>query len=387
MTFPYGPAYGFGLYVHWPYCSRICPYCDFNVYKAKSSHDTSDLVDSIIADIKQHREFLRDHRPLDSVYFGGGTPSLLSATDISKILSSANSAFGLVDNAEITLEANPNDVDANDISDWRSVGINRLSIGLQSIDNRALQFLGRDHTATVGHTSIEKAMSVFDKLSVDLIYALPDQSLSSWQSELNHVLQLGISHLSLYELTFEERTAFGRRLQRGEITQPAEDTRADFYQLTNEMTTAAGLPWYEISNYAKDESSRSIHNKIYWRGGDWIGVGPGAHGRITKGETRFATESQRRPTDYIVRARSVLEQLDNREPLDSEDISNELIIMGLRLREGIELSRLKRTGRDLDVDTVDNLRNEGLVHITNDRIHLTNKGCLLADAIGSRLAI
>lgn len=386
MTIPYGPAYGFGLYVHWPYCSRICPYCDFNVYKAKSSHDTSNLVDSIIADIRQHREFLSDHPPLDSVYFGGGTPSLLSSTDISKILRSASSAFGLVDNAEITLEANPNDVDTNDIRDWRSVGINRLSIGLQSLDNRALEFLGRDHTATVGEKSIEKAMSVFQKLSVDLIYALPDQSLTSWQSELNHVLQLGIGHLSLYELTFEERTAFGRRLQRGEITQPTEDTRADFYQLTDEVTTAAGLPSYEISNYAKNESSRSSHNTIYWRGGDWIGVGPGAHGRITKGEARFATESQRRPSDYIVRGRSFVEQLDNCETLDTEDISNELVMMGLRLREGIELGRLQRTGRDLDIDTVDNLRNEGLLQITNDRIHLTYKGCLLADAIGSRLA-
>lgn len=386
MIIPYGPSFGFGLYIHWPYCSKICPYCDFNVYAAKSSQDTSALVDSIVADIRQHREFLSDHPPLNTVYFGGGTPSLISSSDIGKILRSAGDSFGIEKNAEITLEANPNDVDRSDIASWSSLGVNRLSVGLQSLDDRTLQFLGRDHTALAGVKAIEKAKSLFKKVSVDLIYALPDQSLRSWEKELTQALHLGTDHLSLYELTFERRTAFGKRLERGELTQPNEDLRADFYQLTNEITHNAGMSSYEISNYAKNESARSKHNMVYWRGGDWIGVGPGAHGRITSGSSRYATENERKPANYVDSVKSRARQLVNLETLDSKDISNELLILGLRLKEGIEIDRLQRAGHTLDQDTVRYLIEEGLVKVKRDRIHLTNKGYLLADAIGSSLA-
>lgn len=386
MTIPYGSSYGFGLYIHWPYCSKICPYCDFNVYAAKSSRDFSSLVDSIIADIRHHHDLLPEHPPLKSVYFGGGTPSLMAASDIGKILESVNNTFGIEQNAEITLEANPNDVNRNDITSWLSLGVSRLSIGLQSLDDTSLQFLGRDHTSGAGRTAIEKAKLVFKKVSVDLIYALPEQSLQSWEQELNQVLQFGVNHLSLYELTFEERTAFGKRLERGEIVQPKEDLRADFYQLTDDVTRKAGMPSYEISNYATNESSRSEHNTIYWRGGDWIGVGPGAHGRITRGSTRYATEKARKPAEYVALVGSRTDQLSDIEILDCKDVAKELLMLGLRLEEGIEVDRLEKAGLVLDQDIVLDFTKEELVKVTRNRIHLTNKGKLLADAIGASLA-
>lgn len=382
----YGPKFGFGLYVHWPYCSRICPYCDFNVYAAKTTRDTSSLVKSVVADIQHHREFLPDHPTLNSIYFGGGTPSLLSASDICTIMDAASESFKISEDAEITLEANPNDVISNDICRWREAGVNRLSIGLQSINGQSLKFLGRDHSAKSGLEAVETALHVFQSVSADLIYALPNQSLESWEQELKQVLTFDLDHLSLYELTFEERTAFGRRLNRGEIIQPSEDLRADFYQLTIEVTKRAGMQSYEISNHAKNENSRSVHNTIYWRGGDWIGVGPGAHGRITRGTKRYATQMESKPTDYMRAVESRNGMLDNLVELDAREISNELILMGLRLKEGIEIERLKRLGHIIDRDSLEMFIEEVLVKITSGKVHLTEKGFPLADGIGAKLA-
>lgn len=386
MIAPYGYQYGFGLYVHWPYCSRICPYCDFNVYAAKYSHDTSILVDAIVSDIRNHHEFLPDHPKLKSVYFGGGTPSLLSASSISQILDTVRDTFGISKNAEITLEANPNDVLNCDISGWDIAGINRLSVGIQSLKESALKFLGRDHTAATCLKAIEAAMAKISSVSVDLIYALPDQSLVSWEEELEQVLEFNIDHLSLYELTFEEKTAFGKRLARGEITQPTEDVRADFYQLTDQVTKLNGMPKYEVSNHARTERTRSKHNLIYWRGGDWLGVGPGSHGRITKGGIRYETEGMQKPVDYI-------ESIDtkvgrkNIERLSERDTSNELLMFGLRLNDGIEIERLDTLGHKLDRESLEELQEAGLIRISEGWLQLTDKGYPLADAVGTRLAV
>ena len=386
MIAPYGYQYGFGLYVHWPFCSRICPYCDFNVYAAKSSHDTSILVDAIVIDIRSHHKFLPDHPQLNSVYFGGGTPSLLSANSISQILETARETFGIGKNAEITLEANPNDLLKCDIGGWESAGINRLSLGIQSLQESALKFLGRDHTPATCLKAIEAATKKISSVSVDLIYALPDQSLESWEEELEQVLEFEIDHFSLYELTFEEKTAFGKRLARGEITQPTEDVRADFYQLTDQVTKSNGIPRYEVSNHARMERARSKHNSIYWRGGDWLGVGPGAHGRITKGGIRYETEGMRKPADYI-ESINTNDGRENIKKLSDRDTSNELLMFGLRLKDGIEIERLETLGHKLDRESLEEFQEAGLIRISEGRLQLSDKGYPLADAIGTRLAV
>lgn len=386
MIAPYGYQYGFGLYIHWPYCSRICPYCDFNVYATKSSQDASILVDAIVTDIRIHHEFLPDHPQLNSVYFGGGTPSLLSANSIGQILKAARDTFGIGRNAEITLEANPNDVLECDIGGWESAGINRLSLGIQSLQESALKFLGRDHTASTCFKAIEAAMAKISSASVDLIYALPDQTLESWEEELEQVLEFNIDHLSLYELTFEEKTVFGKRLARGEITQPTEDVRADFYQLTDQVTKLKGMSRYEVSNHARTERARSKHNSIYWRGGDWLGVGPGAHGRITNSGIRYETEGMRKPAAYI-ESINTKDGRKNIKKLSDRDTSNELLMFGLRLKDGIEIERLENLGHKFDKVRLAEFQEAGLIRISEGRLQLTDKGYPLADAVGTRLAV
>ncbi|MCF6329463.1 MAG: radical SAM family heme chaperone HemW, partial [Henriciella sp.] len=267
-----GPQYGFGLYVHWPYCARICPYCDFNVYAAKE-RDTAPLASAICEDIERHRKALPDHPALDSLFLGGGTPSLLSPAQIEAIIGVAQAQFGLKPEAEVTLEANPNDVLRDDLGAWASAGVNRLSIGVQALNDEALGFLGRDHNSAQARKAVALAAQYFNNYSIDLIYALPGQSLSGWQVELSQALSLGAPHLSLYELTIAERTAFGMRAARGELVAMPDEAQADLYEATQAICDAAGLPAYEVSNHARAPRYQSVHNHIYWNSGDWIGVG------------------------------------------------------------------------------------------------------------------
>ena len=262
-----GPDYGFGLYIHWPYCARICPYCDFNVYAAKD-RDPGPLLEAMCRDIIDNAARLPSHPPLNSVFFGGGTPSLLPAGSIGRLIESAEKAFGLVEGAEISLEANPNDVLRSTPSDWQKAGINRLSLGVQSLDDDALRFLGRDHDAQAARTAYESAAQQFNNISLDLIYALPDQTLTAWEDQLQAALRLGAPHLSLYELTIEPPTPFGKQVERGEWSPLNDDRQADLYELTQALCEAAGLPAYEVSNHARTPDFESVHNRIYWRSGD-----------------------------------------------------------------------------------------------------------------------
>lgn len=382
---PFGRDYGFGLYVHWPYCTRICPYCDFNVYAAKD-RDTAPLVAAIRRDIAAHQTRFGAGRPLDTIYFGGGTPSLLTPSDIHDLIEAAQDVFGVRPEAEITLEANPNDLLNLDIEGLRAAGINRLSIGVQSLRDEALGFLGRDHDADAARRAIERALPLFASVSIDLIYARPEQSPQDWTEELSEALQLGAPHVSLYELTIEEKTAFGRKAARGELVPMDEDAQADLYDLTEDIMNTAGLPAYEVSNYAASSEHQSQHNLLYWRGGDWIGVGPGAHGRMSDGLARFAIEAPRRPAEYIKTYQEAATPAGVTE-LSALDTARELLAMGLRPCEGFDPKRIERlTGAPLDPELIGAFANQGLLVSTQNRLALTASGRLLADRIAAELA-
>ncbi len=374
-----GPEFGFGLYFHWPYCTRICPYCDFNVYAAKD-RDTEPLVAAMIADLEAQRRRLPDHPEVDSVFFGGGTPSLLSPAKMALLLHKVNDTFGIASSAEITLEANPNDVLSANPKSWAEAGINRLSLGIQSLQDEALKFLGRDHDSTQARTAIDAAQSVFDNHSLDLIYARPGQLLKDWEAELTATLALGAPHLSLYELTIEARTAFGHRAARGELVPMADDEQADLYELTQAVCEAAGLPAYEVSNHARAPEFESRHNHIYWASGDWLGIGPGAHGRLTMNDNRIATEAPRRPSDYE------LSQKPEATPLSRTDTAREYVPMALRPVSGLDLERFQRVvGEPPAPDVLEDLVSNGLAGINDNRLVLTVAGRLVADHIAALL--
>lgn len=374
-----GPEYGFGLYIHWPYCTRICPYCDFNVYAAKD-RDSEPLLQAIIDDVRSHRAALPDHPQLDSIFFGGGTPSLLSAKQIERVLSAVLEIFGIKTDAEISLEANPNDILRSDPSDWALAGINRLSLGIQSLDDQALLFLGRDHTGQNARAAVDRAQAHFDNHSVDLIYARPGQTAEAWQRELSDTLAIGAPHLSLYELTIEERTAFGKRASRGDLVPMEDDDQAELYDLTQDMCEAHGLPAYEVSNHASAPKYQSRHNHIYWASGDWIGVGPGAHGRLTIGGTRFTTEAAMRPHDYIAALNPT------QTALSDQDTATEFLAMALRPTGGLELDRFETLfGAAVNPEVLTNLVDQKLAEQDKTKLRLTQSGRLMADYIASLL--
>ena len=383
---PFGPQYGFGLYVHWPYCSKICPYCDFNVYAAKA-RSAEPLLKAISDDIRIHRPRMPEHGALDTVYFGGGTPSLLKPGEVAGLLATAEEVFGIKPGAEITLEANPNDVLRADLRGLKAAGVTRLSIGVQSLRDNALAFLGRDHDAVSARAAVERALHIFPNASIDFIYARPSQSIDEWGDELGEALALGAPHLSLYELTIEQRTAFGKAVSRGELVPMDPDAQADLYELTQTITTRAGLPAYEVSNHAAGPEFRSRHNQIYWHGGDWIGVGPGAHGRVSVGGKRYASEAEKRPEAYIANVVALGSGWGQASTLYPLDIARELIAMGLRDIKGIDVQRIEAmSNTPVPRDRIEAFIAEGWVRFDGTTLSLTPAGWLLADAITSQLA-
>lgn len=375
-----GPEYGFGLYVHWPYCARICPYCDFNVYAAKD-RDTAPLLDAIVQDIFRHRDALPDHPELDSVFLGGGTPSLLNGDQMARIVEAAKDAFGLRPGAEITLEANPNDILIGRPDAWRKAGVNRLSIGIQSLEDEALEFLGRDHDAAGAIEAVKSIQPMFENHSIDLIYARPGQSETDWSEELKRALDLGAPHLSLYELTIETRTAFGKRAARGELVPMLDDEQADLYERTQDICEAAGLMAYEVSNHARAPELESRHNHIYWASGDWIGVGPGAHGRLTIDGVRHANEAARRPADYISQKQTTVSTLSTSES------AREYLAMALRPLAGMNLARFESLfGNAPAPETIEDLIENGYATLDDNTLKLTIQGRLIADYVASLLA-
>ncbi|MDJ1009457.1 MAG: radical SAM family heme chaperone HemW [Paracoccaceae bacterium] len=368
-------AAGFGLYVHWPFCQSKCPYCDFNSHVAAAVDETA-WRQALVSEVYRVGAEL-GRRPLTSIFFGGGTPSLMDAATVGAIVDAATEAFSPSNALETTLEANPSSVETGRFLGYRTAGVNRVSLGVQALDDTALRALGRLHTAAEARAALDIAMANFDRVSFDLIYARQHQSLSAWEAELAEALAVGTDHLSLYQLTIEPGTAFGERFARGRLRGLAsDDLGAEMFEVTQAMTEAAGRPAYETSNHARS-GAECMHNLIYWRSGDYAGIGPGAHGRITVGGQRVATEAARAPGAWLdaVRTRGSGEVL--REGIPATEQLEERLMMGLRLVEGIGLDQLE----GLDQDRVSQLRADGWIEPDKDRLRVTPAGRPLLNAV------
>lgn len=376
----------FGVYLHWPYCTRICPYCDFNVYAAKN-RDPEPLIKAFLRDITHQAQQFGEKR-LTSVYFGGGTPSLIPPDKIGTIRSHIFANWENAGSIEVTLEANPEDVTLDALTAWRDAGVNRISLGIQSLNDKDLQFLGRQHSATEAKKAAELALSVFDNVSLDLIYARPGQSIAQWLNELSETLALGAPHLSLYELTIKEKTAFEKQVERAVFTPLDEDAQADLYLETLKVTAAAGLPAYEVSNHARSANYQSRHNLTYWLGGDWLGIGPGAAGRVTHKGKRWQTQGTDRPADYIMQSpREDRTRALVGEKLTSEEDADERLIMGLRSINGVDRAVIEALrGEPLNIAAINSFKDSGHLREADGRLCLTEEGWLLADFIVSQLS-
>ena len=371
------------LYVHWPFCVSKCPYCDFNSH-VRDSVDQAVWRDALLADLR-HEAGLLPGRTVGSIFFGGGTPSLMPPETVAAVIAEADALWGLADDVEITLEANPNSVEVANFADLAAAGVNRVSIGVQSFDPEVLEFLGRAHSQDEARRAIAAAQSCFDRVSFDLIYARPGQSLAAWESELADALAFGTDHLSLYQLTIEPGTRFATLAAKGDLTIPDGDAAADLFDATQAMTRAAGLPRYEVSNHART-GQESRHNIAYWRYADYAGVGPGAHGR----RLGQATERHKKPENFIAAVTRNGHGLKVEADLPPHERATEAMLMGLRLTDGVDLARIEaRSGlaRDAFVDAgaVARLAGQGLMRQDGDRLAVTDEGILLLDSILSEV--
>jgi oxygen-independent coproporphyrinogen-3 oxidase len=371
-----------GVYVHWPYCSRICPYCDFNVVRDRGrAEEQARLVEAILTDLEaQAARLERDGgglRPLASIFFGGGTPSLMAPEAVARIIGRIHELFPAPGPVEITLEANPTDAEAGRFADLAAAGVDRLSLGVQALDDAALGFLGRDHSAAEARRAIALARTAFRRLSIDLIYARPGQSVADWRAELATAVDLGFEHVSPYQLTIEPETAFGRALRRGTLVPPDEDLSADLYEATQDALGAAGFEAYEVSNHARGPTARSSHNLHVWRAGDYVGVGPGAHGRLTLSGARTATVARRGIAAYIegVGAGSPWSEV---QAMDAAEAAEERLLLGLRTVEGVRSADLETLGA---TGPADQLVADGFLTHTDGRIAATARGRPVLDAV------
>ncbi|WP_334160846.1 radical SAM family heme chaperone HemW [Phenylobacterium sp.] len=368
-----------GVYVHWPYCARICPYCDFNVFKDRGRTDEqAALARAIVADLEAQRA-LTGPRTLTSVFFGGGTPSLMDPAWAAEIVAAATRLWSPAPDLEVSLEANPTDAEASRFAAFADAGVNRLSLGLQSLHDEALAFLGRNHDAAQAIRAAQTAARAFPRLSVDLIYARPGQTPEAWAAELTRAVDLGPEHVSPYQLTIETGTAFDRAVRRGRIAPVDAETGARLFDLTQTTLEALGFEAYEVSNHARGEAARSRHNLVYWRGHDYVGAGPGAHGRIRGPAGREATVAAARPADYIARVAETGFGFDSRETLSALDAAEERVLSGLRIAEGVDRDEI--AALDLPAPKVGELVELGLLADDPQRLRATPAGRLVLDAV------
>ncbi|WP_339768952.1 radical SAM family heme chaperone HemW [uncultured Pseudosulfitobacter sp.] len=366
---------GFGIYIHWPFCAAKCPYCDFNSHVVRSI-DHAAWRDAYLDEIRKAAE-QTPGRVVHTVFFGGGTPSLMEPWVVADIIDAIRKHWPTANDMEITLEANPGSVEAQRFADFRSGGVNRISMGIQALNDADLRRLGRIHSADEARAAFDIARKTFDRVSFDLIYGRQKQTLAEWEAELKQALNMAIDHLSLYQLTIEQGTAFGDRYNAGKLAGlPDEDRAADMFTLTRDICADFGMPAYEVSNHARD-GAQSRHNLIYWRYGDYVGIGPGAHGRLTIDGQRFATEAPSNPKRWL----EELRQLPN-VALTGEDQANEFLLMGLRLTEGVDLSRFQAlSGRPVAPDTLKNLSDLGLLDQRDQRISVTEQGVSVLNGV------
>ncbi len=375
---------GFGLYIHWPFCAAKCPYCDFN------SH-VSARIDQAAWREAYLREIGRvgaetEGRVLNSVYFGGGTPSLMEPETVAAILREIGRFWPRANDIEITLEANPSSVEARRFAGYADAGVNRVSLGVQSLRDEHLRALGRLHDVAQAKAALEVAKAHFGRVSFDLIYARQHQTLEAWREELKEALEIAADHLSLYQLTIEPGTAFGDRYAVGKLRGlPDDDLGADMFELTQEMTAAAGFDAYEVSNHARS-GSVSRHNLVYWRYGDYLGIGPGAHGRVTLNGRKMATVASAAPSVWLDEVGGGRAEL--RDELSGAEQASEYLMMGLRIDEGLSLSRYKAlAGQDLDRHVIKDLAASGLLVALPDRIQATTRGRMVLNAVIRELMV
>jgi putative oxygen-independent coproporphyrinogen III oxidase len=367
------------LYVHWPFCVKKCPYCDFNSH-VRDQVDQPEWRNGLLADLAYEATQF-PAKPLTSIFFGGGTPSLMPPETAAAVLDAAERLFGFTTDIEITVEANPSSVEAARFADLAAAGVNRVSLGLQALDDDALTFLGRAHDVAEGLAALGIAQSVFARVSFDLIYARPDQSLAAWEAELTRALSFGTEHLSLYQLTIEPGTRFATLVAQGQLMPVDPDHGADLFELTRALTTEAGLPPYEVSNHARP-GAESRHNLTYWRYGNYLGVGPGAHGR--RGAT--ATVRHKKPENFLSAISRNGSGAESEILITPAERAREALLMGLRLAEGVDVARIADLGavsrsQLLNEDKVALLGREGLLHQTLGRLTVTPKGMPLLDGI------
>lgn len=379
LAYPDWKNSGFGIYLHWPYCESKCPYCDFNSYVEKNVN-WYEWELSFLSQLGFYYQETGD-RKVNSIFFGGGTPSLMNPKLVSNIINHISNLWGFEDTVEITLEANPSSVESRRFAEFKAAGVNRVSIGVQALNNKDLKKLGRLHSVQDALNAIEIGKDTFDRVSFDLIYARQDQKLQDWELELKKALTLEPDHLSLYQLTIEPNTTFGNLKEKGKLSGlPDENLGGDLYHLTNNLCYKFGLNPYEVSNYSR-KNHESIHNKIYWNYGDYLGVGPGAHGRITTQKGRFATQNYYSPIKWQKNA------LNNagesiRTLINGKDQADEMAMMGLRLNSGFSKERYFRlSGKKLNEKTLTFLISDNLITVENNFIKATTQGRVVLNSL------
>ncbi len=376
----------FGVYIHWPFCLSKCPYCDFNSHVRHAGVDEGRFARAFAAEIAATAARV-PRRTVSSIFFGGGTPSLMQPSTIEAVLDAIARNWNVAAGTEVTLEANPTSVEATRFRGYRTAGVNRVSLGVQALDDRALTELGRLHSGREALDAVGVARSVFDRYSFDLIYARPGQTPSQWASELKRALDQAGEHLSLYQLTIEADTPFAALHAAGKLKTPDEDTARALYDTTQEVCAAHGLPAYEISNHARP-GGECRHNLIYWRAHEYAGIGPGAHGRLDVDDERHATATEKRPESWLMRVEARGHGLVSDDVLTREERCDEFLLMGLRLAEGIDLARYTElAGRSLDPARIATLHEHGLIETTAEgRLRVTLPGFPLLDAVVADLA-
>jgi putative oxygen-independent coproporphyrinogen III oxidase len=379
-------ATSFGVYIHWPFCLSKCPYCDFNSHVRREAIDEARFVRAFTAEIAANAARIPE-RTVSSIFFGGGTPSLMQPATVAALIEAVATAWRMAPDAEITLEANPTSVEANRFRGYRAAGVNRVSLGVQALDDRALVALGRTHSAREALAAVGVARSVFKRYSFDLIYGRPNQSPGEWARELQSGLEEAGEHISLYQLTVEPDTPFAVLHAAGKLQLPDEDAARGLYDVTQDICAARGLPAYEISNHARP-SGECRHNLVYWRAQEYAGIGPGAHGRLDIGNERHATATEKRPEAWLSRVESRGHGLVADDVLTSTERADEFLLMGLRLAEGIDLARYERiAGRAINPGRVAMLRRYGLIEMSQSgRLRVTLPGFPLLDAVVADLA-
>jgi oxygen-independent coproporphyrinogen-3 oxidase len=377
---------GFGVYIHWPFCAAKCPYCDFNSHVRHQQVDQARFAAAFDREMATMRERTGSRR-VDSIFLGGGTPSLMEPETVGAVLESVARHWTVPDGIEITLEANPSSVEAARFRGYRAAGVNRVSLGVQALNDADLRFLGRLHDVEGALHAIGLAREIFPRLSFDLIYARPHQGLDQWAAELDRAIGYAADHLSLYQLTIEDGTRFQLLHEAGKFVMPEPDHAADLYKLTQEVTAARGLPAYEISNHARP-GAESRHNLIYWRYGEYVGIGPGAHGRFVENGERIVTFTEKLPEAWLERVEARGHGITGGERLTRDEEADEFLLMGLRLAEGIDLARYESlSGRSLSSKRIAVLQEERLVApVGNSRLRATADGMIVLDAVVADLA-